>query len=110
MAIDCIAVDELGRAPEFVDGCEQSSMCQRFSLDDHYPASDKLQPPKCRHAPPPNHVLHDLMRRSDEILAPVAPFHTHCELRRNFSTPWRNGNSESFGLEGRCTDFWAGPR
>jgi hypothetical protein len=33
---------------------------------------------------PPNHVLHDLMRRSDEILAPVAPFHTHCELQAEF--------------------------
>jgi hypothetical protein len=110
MAIDCIAVDELGRAPEFVDGCEQSSMCQRFSLDNDYPPSE-LQPPKCRHAPPPESLLARLKpRRSDGILALAAPFHTHCELKAEFSTPWRNGNPESFGLEGRCTDFWAGPR
>jgi hypothetical protein len=54
-------------------------------------------------------VSHGLMRRSDGILALSAPFHTPNEYKAKFSAPWQNGNSESFGLEGRCTDFWGGP-
>ena len=108
MAIDCIAVDELGRAPEFVDGCEQSSMCQRFSLDDHYPAPINFSHQSVVTPHPPNHVLHDLMRRSDEILAPVAPFHTHCELQAEFFYTVADLQlkvSSASASEDRCTDF-----
>jgi hypothetical protein len=94
MGIDCIPIDELGRASEFIHGCEQFGMGQRFALDDYCPASKILKPPKCRHAPPPN--------LNWPSLGPIARTefwrwpHVSTVLRAqsyNSSALWLNGNS-----------------